>query len=120
MNAKTIVLLCLLALTACLEVPAGTAITPTATVTAAAPTATVTPTVGGAVCVVRTGYDSGTVNLRTCAGVTCAVLDIVTEGERLTVLTAGDWAHVEKDGVTGWLNSKFCEVQNEKSFTNSK
>jgi len=112
MNAKTIVLLCLLALTACLEVPAGTATTRTVTVTAtaAAPTATVTPTVGGAVCVVRTGYDSGTVNLRTCAGVTCAVLDIVTEGERLTVLAAGNWTHVTtKDGVTGYINSNYCK-----------
>jgi len=112
MNAKTIVLLCLLALTACLEVPAGTAITPTATVTA---TVTVTataaaPTAAAVTCEVYTGIDGGTVNLRTCAGTSCAVLDIVTEGERLTVLAAGNWAHVTtKDGVTGYINSNYCK-----------
>jgi uncharacterized protein YgiM (DUF1202 family) len=108
MNAKTIVLLCLLVSTACLEVPAGTAITPTATATVTV-TATVTATAAAptaAVCVVRTGYDSGTVNLRTCAGTSCAVLNIVTEGERLTVLAAGNWAHVTtKDGVTGYITN---------------
>jgi SH3-like domain-containing protein len=73
------------------------------TATAAAPTA--------AVCVVRTGYDGGTVNLRACPGAMCgAVLDILTEGERLTVLTAGNWTRAAtKDGVTGWLNSKYCK-----------
>jgi uncharacterized protein YgiM (DUF1202 family) len=50
------------------------------------------------------------VNLRSCAGTSCAVLDIVTEGERLTILTAGNWTHVTtEDGVSGWLNSKYCK-----------
>jgi uncharacterized protein YgiM (DUF1202 family) len=67
---------------------------------------TVTPTV----CNVQTGIEGGAVNLRTCGGVSCAVLDIVTEGERLTILTAGAWMNVTtKDGVTGWLNSKYCK-----------
>jgi uncharacterized protein YgiM (DUF1202 family) len=78
------------------------------------PTATVqptqTPTQTPTVCNVQTGIDGGTVNLRTCAGVACEVLDIVTEGERLTILTAGNWTHVTNaDGVTGWLNSKYCK-----------
>jgi uncharacterized protein YgiM (DUF1202 family) len=61
-------------------------------------------------CEVNTGIEGGTVNLRTCAGVSCAVLDIVTEGESLTILTAGNWTHATtKDGVTGWLNSKYCK-----------
>jgi len=48
--------------------------------------------------------------LRTCAGTDCAVLDTMTEGERLTILTAGLWAKVTtEDGVTGWLNSKYCK-----------
>lgn len=70
------------------------------------PTQIQTPTV----CNVQTGIDGGTVNLRTCGGVSCAVLDIVTEGERLTILTAGAWMNVTtEDGVTGWLNSKYCK-----------
>lgn len=69
-------------------------------------TAANTPTV----CRVQTGIEGGTVNLRTCAGVSCAVLDIVTEGEPLTVLTAGAWAHVmTEDGVMGYINSKYCK-----------
>lgn len=61
-------------------------------------------------CNVQTGIEGGTVNLRTCAGVSCAVLDIVTEGERLTILTAGAWMNVTTEsGVTGWLNSKYCK-----------
>lgn len=62
------------------------------------------------VCHVQTGIEGGTVNLRTCAGVSCAVLDIVTEGEPLTILTAGAWAHVmTEDGVMGYINSKYCK-----------
>lgn len=61
-------------------------------------------------CNVQTGIEGGTVNLRTCAGVSCAVLDIVTEGERLTVNIAGNWANVTTaDGVTGYINSKYCK-----------
>lgn len=72
----------------------------------ASQTATDTPEA----CNVQTGIEGGTVNLRTCAGVSCAVLDIVTEGERLTILTAGNWKQVTtEDGVTGWLNSKYCK-----------
>jgi hypothetical protein len=34
----------------------------------------------------------------------------VTEGESLTILTAGLWAKVMTEaGVTGWLNSKYCK-----------
>lgn len=72
----------------------------------ARPTATDTPSV----CNVQTGIDGGTVNLRTCGGLSCGVLGIVTEGERLTILTAGAWMNVTTEsGVTGWLNSKYCK-----------
>lgn len=61
-------------------------------------------------CKVYTGVDGGTVNLRTCAGTSCAVLDIVNEGESLNIVTAGLWVNVTtKDGVTGWLNSIYCK-----------
>lgn len=80
---------------------------PTAT---AQPSRTQAQTNTPTVCNVQTGIDGGTVNLRTCGGVSCAVLDIVTEGERLTILTAGAWMNVTtEDGVTGWLNSKYCK-----------
>ena len=68
------------------------------------------PTEALAICEVNTGIDGGTVNLRACEGTACSVLAIVTEGERLDILTAGSWAQVtNSDGVTGWLNSKFCK-----------
>jgi uncharacterized protein YgiM (DUF1202 family) len=68
--------------------------------------ATVTP----GTCEVYTGIDGGTVNLRTCAGTSCRVLDILTEGESLTIVTAGNWTQVTRaDGVTGWLYSKYCK-----------
>lgn len=76
----------------------------------ALPTATATATNAPEACNVQTGIEGGTVNLRTCAGVSCAVLDIVTEGEPLTILTPGAWMNVTTaDGVTGWLNSKYCK-----------
>lgn len=61
-------------------------------------------------CNVQTGIEGGTVNLRTCAGTACAVLGIVTEGERLTILTAGAWMNVTtEDGATGYINSNYCK-----------
>lgn len=83
------------------------------------PTQTARPTATNTleVCNVQTGIEGGTVNLRTCGGLSCAVVDIVTEGERLTILTAGAstgyaslWMNVTTEsGVTGWLNSKYCK-----------
>lgn len=74
-------------------------------------TAQATNTAKPDTCKVITGVDGGTVNLRECEGASCgAVLDIVTEGESLTILTAGLWVNVTNaDGITGWLNSKYCK-----------
>jgi ABC-type transporter MlaC component len=71
------------------------------------PTATAKPDT----CKVYTGVDGGTVNLRECEGAACgAVLDVLTEGESLIIITAGEWMNVtNKDGVTGWLNKKYCK-----------
>lgn len=87
----------------------GDRIEPTQTAQASrTPTSTVRPVT----CEIKTGVDGGTVNLRTCAGTSCKVLDILTEGERLDILTAGLWTQVTNaDGVTGWLNSRYCEVK---------
>lgn len=69
-----------------------------------------TPTQTPTVCNVQTGIEGGTVNLRACAGVSCAVLDIVTEGERLQIIAAGAWMNVTTEsGVTGFVNSKYCK-----------
>ncbi len=68
------------------------------------------PTDALAICEVHTGIDGGTVNLRACEGTACGVLAIVTEGERLDILSAGSWIQATNaDGVIGWLNSKFCK-----------
>jgi uncharacterized protein YgiM (DUF1202 family) len=84
----------------------GGEVKPTAT---AQPSRTATNT-AAVNCEVKTGIDGGTVNLRACGGVSCAVLDIVTEGERLTILTAGNWINVTtEDGVTGYINSNYCK-----------
>ena len=61
-------------------------------------------------CKVYTGVDAGTVNLRACGSIACEVLDTLTEGESLTIVKAGLWTQVTRaDGVTGWLNSKYCK-----------
>ncbi len=73
-------------------------------------TASSVPTVTPWVCAIQTGINGGTVNLRTCAGTSCGVVKVLTEGERLTIRKAGAWMNVTtEDGVTGWLNSKYCK-----------
>jgi hypothetical protein len=69
---------------------------------------------------VNTGIDGGTVNLRACPGAACGrVLDILTEGASLTIVSTGEstgyaslYVNVETaGGVAGWLNKKYCEVK---------
>jgi len=61
-------------------------------------------------CKINTGIDGGTVNLRSCGGTSCAVLDILTEGASLDIVQAGDWMNVTtEDGATGFVNSKYCK-----------
>jgi uncharacterized protein YgiM (DUF1202 family) len=75
-------------------------------------TASLSPSAVPPTCKVHTGIDGGTVNLRSCAGTSCAVLDILTEGESLDIITTGKWINaMTADGFTGWLNSKYCEVK---------
>jgi len=75
-----------------------------------APTAPRSPTAKPETCTVVTGIDEGTVNLRACAGAACgAVLDILTEGEMVRIITPGEWLNVTTEsGVTGWLKSNYC------------
>jgi uncharacterized protein YgiM (DUF1202 family) len=49
-------------------------------------------------------------NVRDCGGVDCAVIDQVTQGDRLTVTgTADGWHRVQLDAGAGWINSKYCK-----------
>lgn len=76
----------------------------------AQPSSVPTMTEAAKTCEVYTGVEGGTVNLRTCAGTACGVLDTLTEGESLTIVKAGLWTQVTRaDGVAGWLNSKYCK-----------
>lgn len=64
-----------------------------------------------AVCAVSTGLANGDVNLRACAGAHCPVLQIVTERQELTIITAGEWNQVQTaEGLTGFIHSKYCPV----------
>lgn len=73
-------------------------------------TAQPSQTATGATCEVYTGIERGTVNLRSCGSTSCAVVDIVTEGESLSIVSAGNWANVATVGnVRGWLNSNYCK-----------
>jgi uncharacterized protein YgiM (DUF1202 family) len=70
------------------------------------PTTTNTPEV----CDVQTGIEGGTVNLRTCAGTSCGVMQVLTEGERLQIIATGAWMNViTGSGVTGYINSNYCK-----------
>ena len=62
-------------------------------------------------CTVETGYVQGQVNLRSGAGLTFDVLDVLEEGGRLEVLTIGDWLNVSTaDELTGYIKSKYCRI----------
>lgn len=76
-------------------------------------TAQASQTATARTCKVITGVDGGTVNLRKCEGMSCAVVDIVTEGESLSIVTSGLWVKVtNKNDVTGFINSKYCKEAN--------
>lgn len=78
--------------------PATVTVTPTATSTSM-------PT-----CRIATGLADGNVNLRACASTDCAVLDILPEGEIVTVLEAGGWLNViTVSGVAGYVNADLCK-----------
>ena len=63
-------------------------------------------------CNVRSGIEGGTVNLRACGSTACGVLDVLTEGESLTIITVGQWVNVTTEkGTIGWINSKYCEKE---------
>ena len=127
MNVFFILLMLILTLACTLLSPTSNSIQaePTESLVAALITATISPTLEtiqitiptAGTCIVSTGLEDGTVNLRSCDGTACSVLAIVTEGESLDILTAGEstayaslWINVTTaDGVTGWINSNYCK-----------
>ena len=96
-----------------------TAVRPTGTPTAGATAENVsinaqvanTPHAPQRACTVFTRIDGGALNLRSCASATCPIIDVLREGETVTVLQAGqDWYLVQTgNAVTGWVNSDFCK-----------
>ncbi|MDL1911532.1 SH3 domain-containing protein [Chloroflexi bacterium CFX6] len=93
------------------------------TPSASAPTFTPAPRV----CEVKTGIESGALNLRACGGMDCPVLIVLREGETLTqthrvepveteTQPVNGWMEViTAGGLRGWVNSNYtdCEEQNE-------
>lgn len=77
-----------------------------------APAHTLTPTPAPRLdsCYVRTGFKNGRVNLRTCAGLACSVVKVLSEGDRLTVITSGDWLQVQTGSLNGYVNALYCQV----------
>lgn len=70
---------------------------------------TTSPTLAATSCTVKTGVPAGFLNLRTGPGTEYAVIRVLSEGERLQIVTWGDWNEVTAtDGVSGYVNSNYC------------
>ena len=61
-------------------------------------------------CEVSTGTPGGFLNLRAGPGMAYRVLQVLEEGQRVTLLQAGTWYQVQAGGAVGWIHSHFCEV----------
>lgn len=91
--------------------------TPTANATATAEKvnnhaqAANTPHATQRACTVFTGIDAGGLNLRSCDSVNCPVIDVLREGQTVTVFQDGqDWLLVQTDSAAiGWVNKDFCK-----------
>jgi uncharacterized protein YgiM (DUF1202 family) len=102
----------LVLLTGCMEMPSQpVTVTPVPSMTRTAqpsPSLTASPLPS---CKVSTGIDTGRLNIRTGAGVSYAVLQVLHEGDVLTIEggQAGNWIKVvTRDSLTGWINSNYC------------
>ena len=61
-------------------------------------------------CAVSTGLADGWLNLRAGPGMAYSVLQVLQEGQRVTLLDPGAWAHVQTlSGQTGWVYAAFLE-----------
>ena len=62
-------------------------------------------------CTVETEYEQGKVNLRVGPGTAFDVLVVLQEGDKLEVLTFGDWLKVSSaNGLSGYINSNYCTI----------
>lgn len=91
--------------------PAPATPSPSTTASEPAPGATVTASrTPRPSCVIETGYPAGRVNLRRDATRNSAALDVLREGERLTILRAGQWMKVStREGIAGFIYSRYCK-----------
>jgi uncharacterized protein YgiM (DUF1202 family) len=85
--------------------PAFITAVPKASATSPPPTPvyTQTPT---PYCIVSTGYQAGTVNIRSGPGMEYAVIGTATEGERLVTTgqhSPAGWIAVKKNNLIGWF-----------------
>lgn len=104
-------------LTSCSPLDGLQIASPTAT---AAPTGTQapqiqpspTPSPSPITCTVTTGYQAGTLNMRSGPGTSWAVLRVLIEAESLQVTRRGAWLQViDTHGARGYVNSKYCKVK---------
>jgi uncharacterized protein YgiM (DUF1202 family) len=70
------------------------------------------------ICQVKTGIETGNLNLRTCGGTHCSVAAILHEGETLTRTQSravDGWIPVRNaGGLEGWANSKYLTCEETK------
>lgn len=61
-------------------------------------------------CTVTTSIPAGYLNIRAGPGVQYEGIDILREGQVLTLTGdhSGNWIEVTVDHSTGWINSKYC------------
>lgn len=55
-------------------------------------------------------------NVRAAAGIDSPVIAWLSAGDVVTILSdppAGEWLHIQTQSGLGWINSKFCEVNND-------
>ncbi len=70
------------------------------------------PTPSPITCTVTTGYQAGTLNMRSGPGTSWAVLRVLIEAESLQVTRRGAWLQViDRSGARGYVNAKYCQVQ---------
>lgn len=63
-------------------------------------------------CTVSTGIENGALNVRACAGLACAIVGTVAQGDVITITEAGDqWLGVDAGSLAGYVKAEFCEVK---------
>lgn len=74
-------------------------------------TAAVMPSPAPQTCTVSTGTPGGALYLRAGPGTSYSVLDVLTEGQTLTILPgmSKKWIQIQSGDLTGWINSNYCE-----------